>query len=310
MPKRFFFFSKSQRIATFVLILIIVLVILVDAFLPKILPPQKSFFDPKFTEEIKLFEQQLDSFESTNIIVSQHHYYKKIEQKSAQKDLFRFDPNTLDSAGFVRLGLKPYVAKNILRYRSKGGVFREKTDFAKIYGISPDFFRKIEPYICIAADYQPKGENSFSSTKQKQFCDSIFIELNTADTTQLKQLKGIGSGFAERIISYRKQLGGYVSVEQVREVYGMKETLFEKIKPQLEVNPSGIRKIAVNHWSVARMKNHPYMNFYQAKAIFDLRQMIEKIESIEELQHLEEFSDDDLKRLEPYLSFEYNADKK
>jgi hypothetical protein len=52
------------------------------------------------------------------------------------------------------------------------------------------------------------------------------------------------------------------------------------------------------------------MNFYQAKAIFDLRQMIEKIESIEELQHLEEFSDDDLKRLEPYLSFEYNADKK
>lgn len=310
MPKRFFFLTKSQRIATIALILIIVVVVLFDIFLPRILSLQHSFFDPKFTEEIKLFEQQLDSFEETNIIVKQHYYHEEKTETTLKNTFFKFDPNKLDSAGFVRLGLQPYIAKNILRYRENGGVFREKTDFAKIYGISHDFFERIEPYIVISTEFQPSKTTAILPKEKVQSADTIIIELNSADTTQLKQLKEIGSSFAKRIVSYRKQLGGYVSVEQLLEVYGMKQNLFEKIKPQLKVDPQNIRKIAVNHWSVSRMRNHPYMNFYQAKAIFDLREMIEQIDSIGELRHLEEFDSNDLKRLEPYLSFECDNKKK
>lgn len=311
MPKRFFFLTKSQRIATLTLILIIVVIVLIDIFLPQILPSQESFFDPKFTEEIKLFEQQLDSFESTNIIVSQHHYSeKKINTTPKKNVFFEFDPNTLDSVGFVQLGLKPYIAKNVLRYRAKGGVFRKKTDFKKIYGISPNFFKEIEPYIVISPEFQQSKTTTNSPKEKEQSSDTIIIiELNSADTTQLKKLKGIGSSFAKRIVSYRKRLGGYVEVKQLLEVYGMNQNLFEKIEPQLKVNPQNIQKIAINYWSVARMRNHPYMNFYQAKAIFDLRKMIEQIDSIEELRHLEEFDSNDLKRLEPYLSFEYDNKK-
>ncbi len=303
MPKRFFFFTKSQRIATIALILIIVAVIVIDIFLPRILPPQKSFFDPKFTAEIKHFEEQLDSFELTNLIVSQHHYPKKINNTSPQKVLFNFDPNTLDSAGFVQLGLAPYVAKNIIRYRARGGVFREKTDFAKVYGITPNSFEELEPYIFIGAEYQENKELT-DAKHNEQFCDSIIIELNSADTTQLKKIKGIGSAFAKRIVTYRTRLGGFISVEQLLEVGGINETLFRKIRPHIDINAQNIKKIDVNHWSVARMKNHPYMNFSRAKAIFDFREMVDKISSIEEMKHLEEFSEDDWKRLEPYLSFE------
>ncbi len=303
MPKRFFFFTKSQRIATIALILIIVAVIVIDIFLPRILPPQKSFFDPKFTAEIKHFEEQLDSFELTNLIVSQHHYPKKSNNDFSSKELFNFDPNTLDSAGFVQLGLAPYIAKNILRYRAKGGIFSKKSDFAKVYGITPNSFEELEPYIFIGAEYQENKELT-DAKHNEQFCDSIIIELNSADTTQLKQLKGIGGGFAKRIFDYRNRLGGYVSVEQLLEVYGMNDNLFERIKPHLNVDVQKVKKIAINHWSVSRMKNHPYLNFYQAKAIVDFREMVGKISSVEEIKHLEEFSENDWKRLEPYLSFE------
>jgi DNA uptake protein ComE-like DNA-binding protein len=130
------------------------------------------------------------------------------------------------------------------------------------------------------------------------------IELNAADSLALKKLPGIGSAFANRIVNYKKLLGGYYRIEQLQEVYGMYEELYEQLLPYLTVNPSEIARIPVNIASLDKLKNHPYINFYQAKAIVELRKKKGKLEKVEELKLLEEFSKEDWMRIEPYLEFQ------
>jgi competence ComEA-like helix-hairpin-helix protein len=137
----------------------------------------------------------------------------------------------------------------------------------------------------------------------EKFPEGTVIELNEADTTALKHIPGIGSSFAKRITGYRRILGGYHRVEQLQEVYGMYEELYERITPYLKVDPDRIARIAVNSASVDRLKAHPYINFYQAKAIVDLRKKKTRLAGVEEMQLLEEFTDEDWIRLAPYLEF-------
>ncbi|MDR2057684.1 MAG: helix-hairpin-helix domain-containing protein [Dysgonamonadaceae bacterium] len=129
------------------------------------------------------------------------------------------------------------------------------------------------------------------------------IEINRSDTTGLMKVPGIGSSFARRITGYRNLLGGFYRIEQLQEVYGMYEELYVKIIPYLTVNPDSIRTIAVHSASVDRLKSHPYINFYQAKAIVEMQKKNGKINDINELSLLEEFSPDDLERIRPYLDF-------
>ncbi|MDR0427443.1 MAG: helix-hairpin-helix domain-containing protein [Dysgonamonadaceae bacterium] len=129
------------------------------------------------------------------------------------------------------------------------------------------------------------------------------IELNSADTTDLKKIPGIGSAYAKRIVKYREILGGFYCVEQLQEVYGMYEELYEGITPFLTINKELIRKMEVNSFSLDKLKSHPYINFYQAKAIIELRKKRGSISDIRELSLFEEWTDEDLERLKNYLHF-------
>jgi len=114
------------------------------------------------------------------------------------------------------------------------------------------------------------------------------IELNTADSIQLQELKGIGPGFARRIIIYREKLGGYYAKEQLMEVYGFTDKLYNQIKSDVTVDASKIRKMNVNRMDISHLKRHPYISYYEAKAIYDYRmqQPGDRIKSIEELSTL------------------------
>jgi len=137
----------------------------------------------------------------------------------------------------------------------------------------------------------------------EKFPKGTVIELNEADTTILTRIPGIGPAFAKRITAYRKTLGGYHRIEQLQEVYGMYEELYTQITPYLSIDPESIIGIPVNTASVERLRAHPYINFYQAKAIVELRKKRGQISGIEELQLLEEFTPDDWVRITPYLVF-------
>ena len=148
-------------------------------------------------------------------------------------EVFPFDPNTADSAQLARLGLQHWQIRNIYRYRAKGGVYRKKEDFARLYGLTVKDYRRLEPYIRISSDYQPAAtlvahkahepqkpnETHEPHEPYPQKIDSTeHIVLNTADTTELKRVPGIGSYYAKEIVRYGRWLGGYVSVEQLDEI--------------------------------------------------------------------------------------------
>ena len=126
------------------------------------------------------------------------------------------------------------------------------------------------------------------------------VDLNAADSAQLIMLPGIGNYYASRILSYRRQLGGYVSVEQLSEIEGLPDS----VRQWFSVGDSiPIQRMMVNGLSLSLLRRHPYMNFYQARAIVELRRDRGKVKGPQQLMLLEEFTEEDLKRLEPYMDF-------
>lgn len=304
--KEFFYFSKSQRIGIIILLSLIFLTLVGGMLLPYLLPQKETAVDEKFMAETKAFKSTLKDKEPTWKTYEKRTYNN---YENTHYQLFDFDPNTIDSAGFVKLGLKPYIARNILKYRGKGGKFRTPESFAKVYGLTPQKFEELKPHIRIAENkFFPQNKVSFetSAASKAEFPTKkdIVVELNSADTAQLKEIRGIGSFYAKRIVGYREMLGGYSSVEQLKEVYGMRPESYEQIRSSFTVNEQLIRKINLNTVSLERLKAHPYVrSFEKAKAVYDLRKKKGKLNSISDLKELNAFSEEDLKKLTPYLNF-------
>lgn len=140
--------------------------------------------------------------------------------------------------------------------------------------------------------------------RTEKFPEGTIVELNTADTTILKKVPGIGSAFSNRIIKYRNLLGGFYTVSQLAEVFGIDEERYKALEKWFCVNPQHIRKKAINHLPVDSLVRHPYINYQQAKVIKQLCRQKGNISGWENLGLLEEFTETDRDRLEPYISFE------
>lgn len=298
--KNYFYFSASQRRA-----LIFVLVVVGGLFLANLF---YAFFSKNTqADELpdSLYMAQVEQF-NASLKDKKWNYknrglYTYTTTKKTFKELpavlFAFNPNTLDSAGFIRLGLKPYVVRIILKYRSKGGKYRNTTAFSKTYGLSSEQFHLLEPYIKIPVDEKPPIINN------KQV--AITVELNAADTAQLKRLRGIGDALARRIVAYRSKLGGFSSVNQLKEVWGISPEVAQDIISHVTVDASCVKKIPINKSGIDRLKNHPYINFYRAKAIYEYRKNNGKITSIEECKTIddESLNPQFWEKIEPYLEF-------
>ena len=311
MWKDFFSFTKKERQGIFVLIALIGGICIGKFFLSK----EKPVSDEKNTIVENITEKQENRAEypvDTSLSSHQPNYIMKA-----------FDPNFTDSATFVSLGLKPYIAKNIIRYRNKGGKFRNPDDFAKIYGLSSDEFKRLKPYIQIKSEVSTiqtqqtttkdttnnalslKKENTQTIQKQEKITLGTVVDINKADTSELKKIPFIGASFAQRIVKYREILGGFYSIEQIKEVYGIDNDFFLKISPYISVAENlQMQVISVNQSSLDKLKAHPYINFYQAKVIIELRKKKGKVRDLSELAMFEEFTEKDLERLKFYLSFE------
>ncbi len=132
------------------------------------------------------------------------------------------------------------------------------------------------------------------------------VELNSADTTRLKQLRGIGSGYAKMIVSYREKLGGFYTSAQLLEVYKFSDETYKKIKHQLQIDTTLIRKINVNTATVKELKSHPYISYYQALSIVENRELQPQMRynSLYDMVVDEDLKEEDILRVAPYFSFE------
>ena len=125
------------------------------------------------------------------------------------------------------------------------------------------------------------------------------IVLNTADTTALKTIPGIGPYFARKIVQYGERLGGYVSVEQLDEI----EDFPLESKKYLVIQNAQPRKMNINHLSLNELKRHPYINYYQARAITDYRRLHGPIQSLDDLRLSNDFPQEAIDRLRPYVAY-------
>lgn len=243
------------------------------------------------------------------------------EGLSPSKESFYFDPNTADSTQLLRLGLQPWQVRNIYRYRAKGGVYRKKEDFARLYGLTVKDYRRLEPYIRISEDYLPastlvgeKGDindrnyrdyNNYSTYKKDSLRYPVKIRegehvvLNTADTSMLRKVPGIGAYYAKEIVRYGKWLGGYVHVSQLDEI----DNFPKEAKKYFVITDPHPQKLSINKLTLQQLRRHPYINYYQAKAIVDYRRLHGDIKSLRDLRFSSDFTDEDIRRLEPYIAY-------
>ena len=256
-------------------------------------------------------------------------YYAVAPSHRAER--FYFDPNTADSTQLLRLGLQPWQVRNIYRYRARGGIYRTREDFARLYGLTRKQYRELAPYIRISADYLPAAtligrrhtatadhtadrdaaasDSTAARTTAGTARDSLeypvklkpgqHIELNTADADELRRVPGIGHYYAAQILRYGRWLGGYVSVDQLDEI----ENFPTEAKQYFVVDHPTPRKLPVNSPSISQLKRHPYINYFQAKAIVDYRRRHGPLKSLQQLSFSRDFPPEAISRLEPYVEY-------
>lgn len=239
-----------------------------------------------------------------------HTYYYNVEGERVE--LFPFDPNTADSTELLRLGLKPWQVRAIYRYRAKGGTFNRKEDFARLYGLTTKQYRQLEPYITIGSDYQPAAETVAQPPRQqsqtytrdttiypKKLARGERISPNRADTSMLKKVPGIGSVRAAAIVSYRERLGGFVSREQLLDI----ESFPAEALDYFSEPHDPVKRLNLNTATKAQLRRHPYLNYYQVKAILDYRRTHGRINSLDDLALNRDFPAEARRKLKPYIEF-------
>ncbi len=202
---------------------------------------------------------------------------------------FKFNPNKVTKVELTKMNLPEQLINSWTNYLEKGGHFKTCDDLSKLYTLDIDLFEKLHPYCFIEIE------------KAKVYAK---VDLNLADSVKLLQLKGVGSVFAQRIVKYRTSLGGFVSKDQLLEIYGMDSTRVKQFYNSAFLTAVDVKLKYVNHDEFKVLLRHPYLDYEQVKSIVNFREAVGPIKSIGDLIHLEGFNERDLHRLQPYLSFE------
>lgn len=261
---------------------------------------QKIWSLPKADYERLLPYIQIESAENDGF---------EAKQVSKQFELFAFDPNKTTESDFLRLGLPQRTVRILLNYRAKGGFFRKKEDFMKIYTLSEEDYARLEPFIVFeqtAAVAEASRPATFSGGSNANVAPKFSakgpLDINRASAEDWQRLPGIGEKRASQIVHFRESLGGFLSVEQVGEMYGLPDSVFQKIRPMLALNPADVRKINLNTASVEDLDKHPYISGKQAKLMVAYRQQHGAFISVDDLLKIAAFSDKKwLEKVRPYL---------
>lgn len=296
-------FSKKDRIALLLFAGLILFVYALTRFLPKAAPApvaedtalrrwldtaiQRAQAGPQHDGETDVTHYRYEVFEKPNFTTGA---------------LFNFDPNTLDAHGWKSLGLQDRTVKTILNYRSKGGRFYKVADLKKIWGLPDGFYERVQNYIHIAGQKNETASTNFFKTPyEKRERPIAAVDVNSADTSALIALPGIGSKLAQRIISFRDKLGGFHAAEQIGETYGLPDSTFQKLKPYLQVH-GGPKKFNINTATKDELKTHPYIKWNLASAIVEYRAQHGDFKKLDDLKNIVLIDEATYNKIAPYLS--------
>lgn len=238
-------------------------------------------------------------------------------------ELFAFDPNEIERADWRRLGLNDRQVDGIERYREKGGRFRKKADLGRMYSIRPEQFEALKPYILLPDSLPQRRDGRKEETRRTESWKAreerkeppsprqerhafAKIEVNTADTNALIALPGIGPSFARGIVKYRESLGGYHSLDQLAEVYVLKDKpdAVARLRELLVVDTLMIRRIPINTCTAEELAAHPYVRWKLAKPIIAYRQQHGPFKELAGLKGIHLIDEGLFRKLAPYLTLE------
>jgi competence protein ComEA len=295
----FFHFNKQERNGVFVLCMIICVLFGLRLLMP---------FITKDSNNVQLISINVNSSPNTkfetdkgdNFSQESNSYRKTANQK------FVFNPNTVTEKDAQKLGFSKKLSARLVNFRNKGGKFFKPEDLKKLYGLSPKLYNELENYILIPNKKKEyKRDSVFTKTSpnyEKKTYTKALVEINSADSLSIVFLKGIGPFLTKRIINYRSMLGGFHSMNQLQEVYGMTDSLFLVLTSQIQLNPDAVTKIPINAIDFNSLRRHPYFNFQKAQAIINYRSKHGKLNE-EDFRGLNLFSDEKLSLILPYLSY-------
>lgn len=302
--KDYLSFNRSDRVAILILLTLIVILFFIPRLVSRHLSsPAGIAPDTAWLANFSKTDSTKEDSGDPNM--TDHWQYDRLPRETRSvAALFYFDPNTLDAAGWERLGLRGKTIQTIVNYRSKGGHFRTAEDLSRIYGLRGGELERLRPYVRIAAG--PSNEKTGEikpaiATPARQATRFAAVDINLADTAAFIDLPGIGSKLAARIVNFRDKLGGFYAIAQVGETFGLADSIFQKIKPYLKMESSSVKKISINTAMLEQLKAHPYIRYALAKTIITYRDEHGPFESIDELKKINAITADLFDKMAPYL---------
>lgn len=284
--KRFKFTRREKRGSMILLLLLVGLM-----FLPKFFRTNQKPLVFEFTEEEK---EQIEVLKTRSKNAKKQREKKYSSRNSYEKKEYApplptepFDPDTMSALSWQGLGLSERQAEVLISYKVRSGGFYQIDQLYSAYVLDSARVDAWKPFMVF---------NKKKPVEKK-------IEVNSATAEELKSLRGIGEKLSERIVTYREKLGGYVSVEQIAEVYGLSAETFESIKTKITVDVNKVKKIEINHVEMKELAAHPYFTFQMAKLVVNYRLQHGPYSSMDELLKSKGIEIEDVRKVEPYINF-------
>ncbi len=308
--REYFTFTRKERIG----LIVVLILILCIWFSPRLISSGKLAAVPAdmtwmvAAKKLQhLQERTQDSSEQNDKNINDLVYDKSVDNYLSNSGikLSYFDPNTLSLEGWKKLGIQQKTINTIQKYLNKGGYFYKNEDLKKIYGLHREEYARLEPYIKIAGKEELKQNYSkYESKKEQSNTASKYhlIDINLADTSEFIALPGIGSKLASRIVNFRDKLGGFYSIEQLGETYGLPDSTFQKIKPFLTIETTSLKRININTATKDEMKLHPYIKWNLANSIVEYRNQHGNYASLEDIKKISLITDDIFNKIKFYLA--------
>ena len=239
--------------------------------------------------------ESVERFESKRLSNTE----KKAKPSKKGKKYFppksRFNPNDYSLDDWMALGLSVKQSQSILNFVQRG--IYSNSALEKIYVMPTEVYDLIKD-----STYYEKQITEFTVIKDSVVKPLPLLEINAASKEDLIELNGVGEFYAKQILKYKNELGGFVFIEQLLEVWKMRLETYEKLLPQLSIDTNKIKKINVNTCSLEDLRSHPYLDYYQANSIIKMRMQKDGYNELQEILESKLINEEEFQRLLPYLS--------
>lgn len=296
--KDYFYFNRTEKQSILAL-----LVILFGLIIFLFLDPFSRINQTEDYKKLELVQQYLDSLnqQKESRLIEEELLIKNEDEKN-QSELFDFDPNEIGVNDWQKFGLSEKQANTIINYLNKGGSFRIKSDLKKMYSISDSKYKELEPYLLLPDTFEKKRyiKKEYETKKWQP----VTVKINSADSATFVKLRGIGPTYASRIIKYRTNLGGFHSLMQLSEVYGISDSLIKTFSEQLILDSIAIKMLDINKLEAKELKVNPYIDWNVANSIVNYRKQHGLYSQIEGIKMSVLINDSLFRKIEPYIHIE------